>query len=95
MSGVVRKGDLCSGHSCYPPRPSIKGSDTVFINDKATHRQGDKWAIHACPNTSPHDGTLIQGSRSVFVDGKAIARVKDPISCGSKAAEGSQNVFAG
>jgi hypothetical protein len=51
--------------------------------------------MHACPNTPPHDGVLAKGSSTVYVNGKAIARIGDPISCGSKTQEGSQTIFAG
>ena len=95
MPGIVRLNDKCTGHSCYPPRPCITASDDVFVEGKAVHREQDKWAMHACPNTPPHDGVLATGSSTVYVNGKAIARIGDPISCGSKTQEGSQTVFAG
>ena len=95
MPGIVRLNDKCSGHSCYPPRPCITASDDVFVNGKAVHREQDKWAMHACPNTPPHDGVLTKGSSTVYANSKAIARIGDPISCGSKAQTGSQTVFAG
>jgi uncharacterized Zn-binding protein involved in type VI secretion len=37
----------------------------------------------------------LKGSSTVYVNGKAIARIGDPISCGSKTQKGSQTVFAG
>ena len=95
MPGIVRLNDKCTGHSCYPPRPCITASDDVFVDGKAVHREQDKWAMHACPNTPPHDGVLAKGSSTVYVNGKAIARIGDPISCGSKTRDGSQTVFAG
>ena len=33
------------------------------------------------------------GSPNVFVNGKAVCRVGDPVSCGSRMATGSSNVF--
>jgi len=38
---------------------------------------------------------LAQGSASVFVDGRALGRIGDPVACGSRVAQGSPNVFAG
>ena len=95
MPSVSRKGDLCSGHSCFPPRKSIEGSDNVFINGIPAHRLDDKWEQHGCGTCSPHDGVLAKGSSTVFVNGKPLARVGDDVSCGSKVAEGSSDVFAG
>ena len=46
-------------------------------------------------NNDCHDGNISNGSGSVFVNGLGVARVGDPVSCGSTAAQGSQNVFAG
>ena len=44
MPAVTRKGDSCTGHGCFPARPSTSGSPDVFVNGIAVHRQGDSWA---------------------------------------------------
>ena len=95
MPGVVRQGDNCSGHSCYPPRAATSGSPDVFVNGLPVHRVGDNWAAHACPDTPPHSGTMANGSATVFVNGQPIARIGDAVDCGSTAAQGSDNVLAG
>jgi uncharacterized Zn-binding protein involved in type VI secretion len=86
---VTRLGDLCTGHGRYPPRPNIEASENVFINGLGAHREGDNWAGH------DHGGVLAHGSPTVFVNGKALARIGDPVSCGSVSAQGSSNVFSG
>lgn len=91
MPAVVRLGDLCSGHSGYPPRASIEASTNVYVNNKGVVRVGDKFAIHCSGDC--HDGTQQTGSAFVFVNGKAMARVNDTIDCGSTDAQGSDNVF--
>jgi len=91
--GVVRLGDMCSGHGPYPPRPNDQASSNVFVNNIAAHRETDSWALHC--NGDCHTGVLSAGSSSVFVNNLPIARIGDPISCGSTAAQGSSNVFAG
>lgn len=96
MPPVVRKGDVCTGHGCWPPRASTSGSPDVFVNGQPVHRQGDAWAPHTCPDIpETHAGVLAGGSGTVFVNGKPIGRVGDPVSCGGAAASGSGNVFAG
>ena len=40
-----------------------------------------------------HGGTQAVGSPNVFANGKPVARVGDDVDCGSKAMEGSPNVF--
>jgi len=91
--GVCRLGYDCSGHGCWPPRVNDEASPNVFANGVAVHRQSDHWVNHTCVTT--HDGVLQTGSSSVFVNGLPVARIGDPIDCGSTVAEGSSTVFAG
>lgn len=97
MPAVTRKGDSCTGHTTWPPRNSTGGSSNVFVNGKAAHRQGDSWASHcSIKRRYPcHSGALSGGSSTVFVNGKPLGRIGDGVSCGSAAASGSSNVFAG
>lgn len=96
MPAVTRLGDACTGHGCWPPRPSTDASPDVFINDIAAHRQGDTWAAHTCPSIpETHASVLANGSATVFVNGKPLGRIGDPVACGSSVAAGSPNVFAG
>lgn len=96
MPAVSRLGDQCTGHGCWPPRPSTGASPNVFVNGIAAHRQGDAWAAHTCPTIpETHDSVLAAGSATVFVNGKQLARIGDPVVCGSSVAQGSANVFAG
>lgn len=92
MPAVSRLNDLCTGHGCWPPRANDQASENVFVNGLGAHRQGDHWAAHTCLST--HDSTLAQGSPTVFVNGKPLARVGDPVACGSAVATGSADVFA-
>lgn len=91
---VVRLGDICTGHFCFPPRTSITASTNVFVNGKGAVRVGDAWAVHVC-DTDFHAGIQIGGSSTVLVNGKPLARIADAINCGSFCAMGSTNVFAG
>jgi len=95
MPKVVRKGDIGTGHSGWPPRVNDQGSSNVFVNSIEAHRQDDHWAIHCKPQVGCHDSTMGAGSSTVFVNGKKLARIGDPINCGSSCADGSPNVFAG
>lgn len=94
MPAVSRLGDSCTGHGCFPPRANDAGSPNVFCNGISVHRQGDHWVTHCC-NSSCHDSTLAAGSGTVYVNGRQLARIGDPIGCGSAVAAGSGNVFAG
>lgn len=95
MPKVARISDLCTGHGCFPPRAATGASPDVYAEGLATHRQGDGWAAHGCPGCVSHAGSLASGSSTVFVNGRELGRIGDPVSCGSSVAVGAQTVFAG
>ncbi|MGB0966630.1 MAG: PAAR domain-containing protein [Pikeienuella sp.] len=89
-------GDSCTGHGCWPPRASVSGSPNVYVNSIPVHREGDGWGAHTCPAIpETHAGVLGAGSGTVYVNGKQIGRIGDPVSCGSSVASASSDVFAG
>jgi len=94
MAAVTRQGDLCTGHGCFPARPSVAGSPDVFVNGIPAHRQGDAWAVHCC-GIPCHGGALAAGSSTVYANGRQLGRIGDPVDCGSSVATGSADVFAG
>lgn len=95
MPAVTRFGDFCTGHGAFPPRKNIAASENVFVNSIGAHRQGDGWAVHCNPKPTCHGSVLAMGSPSVYVNGKQLGRIGDPVACGSTVASGSGNVFAG
>ena len=92
MPKIVRKTDVCSGHSCFPPRASASASGDVFANGIAVERNGDALQSHSCPPPA-HGGSWVGGS-SVYVNGKAIQKEGSPIDCGSVGAQTSPDVTA-
>ena len=95
MPAICRLGDTGTGHGCFSARPNNAASADVFINNKGAHRVGDSWESHGCGVCVPHGGALSAGSGTVFVNGSALGRIGDPVSCGSTVATGSGNAFAG
>ncbi|MQX37877.1 PAAR domain-containing protein [Roseospira navarrensis] len=96
MPAVTRLGDVCTGHGCWPPRPSSEASPNVYANGIAVHREGDAWAAHTCPAIpETHASALASGSPTVFANSRELGRIGDPVACGSSVAEGSPDVFAG
>ncbi len=95
MPAVTRLGDLCTGHGCFPPRPSVSASPNVFVNGIPVCRVSDRYAAHGCSKCPPHPGNLVQGSATVFVNGMPVSRVGDALNCGSSVMTGSPNVFIG
>lgn len=95
MPGVVRLGDNCTGHGCYPPRANSSASGNVIINGLGAHRVGDSWLPHGCGVCVPHGSVQASGSSSVNANGMPLARIGDSIACGSSNATGSGNVIAG
>jgi uncharacterized Zn-binding protein involved in type VI secretion len=96
-AGVVRVGDLSTGHGCFPEQQAVQGSTNVLVNGKGVVRLGDLWATHCCTSdpSQCHDGVSSGASSTVFVNGQPVVRVGDPISCGSTAMQGSTNVISG
>ena len=94
---VHRLGDICTGHGCFPPRPSTEGSLDVNINGIPAHRLNDAWDTHCCPNQGCHSSVLAAGSGTINANGLQLARVNDLIACGSKCSpdQCSLDVFAG
>lgn len=93
---VTRLGDYCTGHGCWPPRPSSGASPNVFCNSIPVHRDTDSWAPHTCPLIpETHASVLAAGSPTVFANGLQVGRIGDPVACGSSVATGSGNVFCG
>lgn len=93
MPAVTRKGDYCTGHDGYPPGQNDEGSPNVKVNNLEVHRQDDHWPNHC--QSSCHESETAQGSSTVFVNNKPVARIGDPVKCGSVIAQGSPDVFIG
>ena len=94
MAAAHRHTDICTGHSCFPPRQNLDGSKNVFVNSLGWHRKGDGWATHCCGDHC-HQSKTALGSSSVFINSRPAARVGDPVHCGSACARGSRNVYCG
>lgn len=97
MPAVSRNGkDFCTGHGPWAPRKSSAGSSDVLTNSSKTLRETDIYDLHqAVPFGPSHIGVIAGGSSTVNVNGKPVARMADPISCGSFIRTGSNNVNAG
>lgn len=84
-----------TGHADWPPRSTSMGSSDVFAEGLGVHRQGDAWNTHCNTKNECHDGVTSKGSATVYCNGKQVARIGDPISCGDTIATGRQTVFVG
>lgn len=88
-SGILVRN--CSGHGCYPERPSSSWSPDVFVNNKAVERYSDTMQPHCC-NGICHSGIHV-GKHTVYANNLDIQVCGDPIDCGSTCAECSSDVF--
>lgn len=109
MPGVAAKGDFIStGHLCDTTSTIGEGSSNVFVNGKPVAFKGAAISPHTIesqrgiappgPPTNPsicipHTTTVKEGSSTVRVNGKAIARQYDAADEGSITG-GSPNVNA-
>jgi uncharacterized Zn-binding protein involved in type VI secretion len=97
MPNIVLLGHICTGHAAYPPRPNIQGSPNFFVKNLPVHRQGDSWDIH-CRTVIPfdcHGGVLSVGTSNFLANGRPVAKVGDPISCGSFCQQGEPSFIIG
>ena len=94
MPAVHRVGDLCSGHQCWSPRQLVTGASTVYSGAVAVAKEGSLYNTHLCGSKSPHTGEVKEGSSTVFVEGDAIGRKGDKVTCGGTANGASSTVFA-
>lgn len=83
---------LCTGHSCFPPRPSATGAISVYINDTPAHRINDKWLPHCC-YSSCHDAYTLEGTTRCWTEDIPQSLVTHKVSCTSKIMTGSFDVF--
>ncbi|MDR1020449.1 MAG: PAAR domain-containing protein [Synergistaceae bacterium] len=86
MPLITLKGMICTGHGCWPPRPSVEGTSLFDVEGIPVHLQTHAWAVHCCPPC--HDSVLAEGSKLFDVGGLEVGRIGDPVACGSLVAEG-------
>lgn len=92
MPLVTLKGMICTGHGCWPPRPSVQGEPRFRVNGIEVHLQTHAWASHTCPSIpETHASVLAAGSPHFRVNGLEVGRVGDPVACGSTVAQGHPN----
>ena len=99
MPAVSRQGDsLSTGHICVGTTTlDTPGQSTVRANSILIARVGDPTVSHPFPPNPPcanHTAAVNAGSSTVFVEGKALARIGDSADAGSMTS-GSSNVFSG
>lgn len=91
-----RNGDKETASCGFSPtRSVISYSSDVFMDGKEAHIDGGSWSTHY-KGEDDHGGTTSASSESVYINGKAIARVSDQVDgAGSNLAQGSETVFSG
>ena len=89
MPLITLKVISCTGHGCWPPRPSTQGSGLFDVEGVPVHLQGHAWAPHTCPSIpETHASVLSSGSSLFDAEGLQVGRVGDPVACGSVVAQG-------
>ena len=101
---VAYKGSDCTtGHGCDSTVKINGGSGDVIIGGlKSVARKDDPLQDHSYPNPGPppdcidHLGQKVnEGSATVFVNDRPIARVGDSVDVGGEITEGESSVVAG
>lgn len=86
---------ISTGHGDWPSRSTSQGSSNVFAEGLGVHRKGDEWITHCNSQKVCHTGSASGVSKTVFCNGRGVARVGDSISCGDRIATGRKTVFVG
>lgn len=86
MPFVVRKGDKTRGHYGHGPLTLTICTGDVAGNGKPIGLVDD------IATGSNHDGTIIQGSPDVRINGRAVARIGDKVRCGDVFETGSPDI---
>ena len=96
MPKVARLGDKSSGHDACPGVPIVGNVSTnVKVNGKPVALDGSVFAPHGCIAHLPHSGVVIAPNRNVKINGRNVACVGDPESCGGTIVTGSTDVKVG
>lgn len=90
--------DMTTG--CGPGSPipfMMNGTTTVYCNNMLCCVMGCQHGAHGCPDPKAQTPiiTLLAGSGTVMLQGKAAGRIGDTASCGECLANGSGNVMVG
>lgn len=97
MGAFTRIGDNSTGHDCFPPTQLVYTPVTrTFCNGKLVAVVGAQYASHTCGTTTHPQSparTIVGGSSKTFIEGFPMARIGDPIACGDRVAQGSEDSF--
>lgn len=88
MPKITLKGHMCTGHGCFPPRPSNQGCTGFTINGVPVHLQTHSWSAHGCATCAPHPSVLANGISGFTINEREVGSVGDPVACGSSVAQG-------
>lgn len=85
MLGIVYDGCRTKGHDKYPPTVVNATQTKVKVQGKGVVCNGDPITPH------PHGGQVI-ASGKIKINGRAVALMNDPISCGDTIAQSNSKV---
>lgn len=90
-SGIATANSICTGHGAFPPRGVSSGTSTgMTVNGVPVLLSGGVFVSHT-DGSSSHTG-VVTGSGSISINGVPVAKIGDPISCGSSVATGDSGV---
>lgn len=99
-AAAIKGSQVNTGHGCDAVTTIMDGEPSVQIGGKDAAVQGSNLTTHNAPagdKCLPHATKVTEGSSSVEVNGKALARVGDGIGCsaGGSINSGDTSVIAG
>jgi uncharacterized Zn-binding protein involved in type VI secretion len=95
MPAASRKGDLTSGHGCFPPTAITGSASKTHINNILASILNVSVATHRCGKSVHVSRKVSSGSSKVIIEGKEATRIGDSVNCGDTIGQGSSNVIFG
>lgn len=99
MPAVAHMGHKSTGHDGYPPTSMISSScKKTYVEGElpAVVDSQSQWASHTKPNSPEHPSSIrypSAGAEKTFIEGKAVARIADPLNDGGTIAQGCNKTF--
>lgn len=99
MPAVAHISHQSTGHSGYPPTAMISSScKKTWVENEfpAVVDGGSQWASHTKPNSPEHPASSrypTSGAEKTFIEGKAVARIADPLNDGDTISQGCSKTF--
>ena len=93
MAMAAKKGSSISGHDACGGTSVMTCSSNVFTEGGGLARVGDLGIPHGCKDHPAHPPIIANGSSSIIVNGKIVAKSGSACSCGCSVVSGCSTIM--